>query len=517
MTMNNLREDHRKIPPYVKAAFVLALFFLAFIAGRVLLAQPAAAETVAPSQEAVPMLISADSVPTLPRDIADKPYKDAVYNLIKGKIVTGDVDGLFHPDKPLTRAEVCAMIVRTINPSMLYGTPTQEVQLQHKFTDLAGASWAEPYIAYAAAHGIVNGYGDGTFKPSNEVSAAELFAMVLRASGADIKPVTGADWQIPYVEGAVKFALLDGEINLSELAPAEQTKAYGAFAAKYKKAPKWAAAYCIYNQKDRIAQFEKTKMQKPDSAGGQPEVLGLSFATDNFDANMTKFGDLKFASDVVAYEYGGKTDYKKDMTIPATSGLQKTTIYKYKNAETPALYRLNSAGEIELIILPIDAGFTGRAYGVINGIGMGLNADGRAVKTVNSLVAGRAVSWICDENISDIPAAADLFKGDIYEMSLINGEVQSVFSVTGKFKGNRFVEINPAHVWTDVESAEALLVKIGGKYIDIKKNAVCYRLASSGNAYELASVDDIIAGTSLVRIFDISDDENGAADLVVIK
>ena len=137
------------------------------------------------------------------------------------------------------------------------------------------------------------------------------------------------------------------------------------------------------------------------------------------------------------------------------------------------------------MILPMDVGFSGRAYGVINGIGMAVNAEEKAVKTLESIVAGKTISWLCLDGISSIPSIADIFKGDIYEINLHNGEVQSVFNVTQAFEG-KLVELNPGNTWTELDSAEPRLVKIkSGNYVDIRENAICYKLSADEQSYKI--------------------------------
>lgn len=520
--MNDLKSEIKNggktMPVYVKIALILALFVLAFMGGRLFLGEPVAAATYA--DDAKPMEVSASAGSTMPPDLEGKPYASPIFELIKGRIITGDIDGLFHGDKQITRAEACAMIIRTVNPSMLYGTPTQDSMYGGRFNDMSGALWAEPFVDYAAAKGIVKGYGDGTFRPGMPVNSVELFAMVLRASGVNDAEIIG-DWKQGYIKKAARENLLNGMVDLSSLPESEKEKAYLSFAEKYNNAPKWLAGYCIYNKKSEIEKFAaKTRegnAPKPDNSVQMLNIDDYKFTKDMINSEMNKFGDMKFSDNLKVYAYGKKADYKKNMEFPKNAELQLSTIYKYKNTETPAWYKTDAAGRIEAMILPMDVGFSGRAYGVINGIGMAVNAEEKAVKTLESIVAGKTISWLCLDGISSIPSTADIFKGDIYEINLHNGEVQSVFNVTQAFEG-KLVELNPGNTWTELDSAEPRLVKIkSGNYVDIRENAICYKLSADGQSYTLASTADIVAGQTLVRLFEISEDKIPGADLVVIK
>ena len=57
-----------------------------------------------------------------------------------------------------------------------------------KYTDVPSSYWAVKEIAYAKNTGWLNGYADGTFRGDNNITRAEVVAVVNRATGrsADI-------------------------------------------------------------------------------------------------------------------------------------------------------------------------------------------------------------------------------------------------------------------------------------------------------------------------------------------
>ena len=52
-----------------------------------------------------------------------------------------------------------------------------------------GGHWAEPFICWVQAHGIVSGYGDGTYRPDNNVTRGEMAVFIQRV--AEVPPTTG--------------------------------------------------------------------------------------------------------------------------------------------------------------------------------------------------------------------------------------------------------------------------------------------------------------------------------------
>ena len=85
-------------------------------------------------------------------------------------IVMGFSDGSFRPDAPVTRAQFAAIASRF--EKLTEGTKS--------FTDVPPTYWAAKYINFAATRGWVNGYADGTFRPANPITRAEVAAVTCR-------------------------------------------------------------------------------------------------------------------------------------------------------------------------------------------------------------------------------------------------------------------------------------------------------------------------------------------------
>ena len=52
-----------------------------------------------------------------------------------------------------------------------------------KYTDVASSYWAYSDIAFAKNIGWLNGYADGTFRPDNNITRAEVVTVVNHATG----------------------------------------------------------------------------------------------------------------------------------------------------------------------------------------------------------------------------------------------------------------------------------------------------------------------------------------------
>ncbi len=106
------------------------------------------------------------------RDVAyDKWYNNAISTMANAGIVTGYPDGTFRPDEPITRAEFAAIASRF----------NKAQQTAHcGFTDVEKSYWAYDEIALAEQLGWVNGYPDGTFRPKQDITRAEVMTLTNR-------------------------------------------------------------------------------------------------------------------------------------------------------------------------------------------------------------------------------------------------------------------------------------------------------------------------------------------------
>ncbi len=109
-------------------------------------------------------------------------YAATVATAAKAGIIDGYEDGSFKPDAQITREELAAMIVRTMNYAGLTSnlSDSQQIELLSKFSDSNKIVWAQKEIARAIDAGIINGLTDTTIGPNNQATRAEAAAMLKR-------------------------------------------------------------------------------------------------------------------------------------------------------------------------------------------------------------------------------------------------------------------------------------------------------------------------------------------------
>ncbi|OEF99794.1 hypothetical protein BHF71_01055 [Vulcanibacillus modesticaldus] len=105
-------------------------------------------------------------------DVSDSFWGKDDINLLASKmIVKGRAEDRFEPNGKITRAEFATMIVRALG---LNKTMTTD------YKDVKANAWFTGYIGAASKAGIVNGMGDGTFKPNLEITREQAATMIIR-------------------------------------------------------------------------------------------------------------------------------------------------------------------------------------------------------------------------------------------------------------------------------------------------------------------------------------------------
>lgn len=108
-------------------------------------------------------------------DVAGHENQKAIEALASRAIVSGVGAGQFAPDRTMTRAEFAAIVIRAL------GLP-QDKEPGGGFSDVAADSWYAGFVWSASRYGIVQGGGDGRFRPDGTITRQEAAVMVRRAA-----------------------------------------------------------------------------------------------------------------------------------------------------------------------------------------------------------------------------------------------------------------------------------------------------------------------------------------------
>lgn len=137
-------------------------------------------------------------------------------------VMEGGGDGRFMPQRSLTRAEFCKMVVVLMGA----GESVSRYKTVTIFPDVRSNHWAVGYINYAVRGGtrLIAGLPDGSFAPERTISGGEAVTILMRLLGytdAD----SGVIWPDGYMALAKEAGLTDG---LSLAGNAEITRAEAA-------------------------------------------------------------------------------------------------------------------------------------------------------------------------------------------------------------------------------------------------------------------------------------------------
>lgn len=148
----------------------------------------------------------------------DLPSSHWAYNAIKKlvakQIAHGISDSVFNPNGSITRAELTALIVRTMG---LNRTGSSE------FADVKANDWFAPYVSMAYEAGIISGKSETRFAPNQSISREEMAAIIVRAyeyqlgRTIEVSAVAGfkdqaqiSSWASDYVNKAFEAGLVNG-------------------------------------------------------------------------------------------------------------------------------------------------------------------------------------------------------------------------------------------------------------------------------------------------------------------
>ena len=118
-----------------------------------------------------------DSEKTYTVNFTDVPADHWAANYIgfvyENNIVTGYEDNTFHPASNITRAEFATIMQRHF---------ALELNEDSMFSDVDKDHWAVAYIGACKFAGLINGYENGEFRPSNSITRAEAVKILNRAA-----------------------------------------------------------------------------------------------------------------------------------------------------------------------------------------------------------------------------------------------------------------------------------------------------------------------------------------------
>lgn len=133
-------------------------------------------------------------------------YRSAVDQLVSDGTLTGYTDGTFRPDASITRAEFSTVLSR----AMRLNTDFTSSSLRSiPFSDIDSSNWAAPYIYACYENGYIDGMGDGTFRPTQDVTLEQAVKMIVCAANISVDNESNSGkWYDKYISAANQSELL---------------------------------------------------------------------------------------------------------------------------------------------------------------------------------------------------------------------------------------------------------------------------------------------------------------------
>jgi hypothetical protein len=122
-----------------------------------------------------------------------------IESILGAGLTAGFPDGTYRPDNPVTRAEMAVFLKKGIHGST-YSPPTPDGS--HPFSDISG-HWAEAWIEDLFDEGFTSGFPDGTYRPDNQVTRAEMAVFLKKA-------IHGSAYTSPTPDGSHPFSDIAG-------------------------------------------------------------------------------------------------------------------------------------------------------------------------------------------------------------------------------------------------------------------------------------------------------------------
>lgn len=149
-------------------------------------------------------------------DVTSETHRSAIIALVQKGFVSGYPDGSFKPEKNITRAEFTVIANRLAESKLI-----SENSL---FNDVTEDHWAKDFINTAYKNKYLSGYGNGLFKPENNVTYQEAITILVNVIGypnlyteqSDAKDFYNSEWPDNYIGAAVKLNLLN-DLDVTDL------------------------------------------------------------------------------------------------------------------------------------------------------------------------------------------------------------------------------------------------------------------------------------------------------------
>ncbi len=257
---------------------------------------------------------------------------EAVSILSNLNILTGFEDGTFRPDETVTRAQMAAIICRTLG----YESQAESSKGFTVFNDVAGDHWASGYVNVAQAQGIINGYGNGNFGPEDQVTYEQAVKMIVSALGYDLAAQSKGGYPTGYLaiasaEGITKNA--NGRVGDAAKRATIAVLVYNSLEVQLMDQTSWSTG----TEGDKYTQTDKTVLSqyldviKVEGVVTAAPLVGITTYAADGPQNATVYGKEFYYSNGV-YTNTADQNFPADCSLVDANALFGKKVVAYIGA-----------------------------------------------------------------------------------------------------------------------------------------------------------------------------------------
>lgn len=207
-------------------------------------------------------------------------FAQAATALTKLGILQGYPDGAFRAARSITRAEMVVIIIRALGLE----DEVKAAPLTPTYRDVATGHWAGPYINKAAELKIIQGDGNGKFRPEDNVRYEETVKIVAEAVGLGQEAIVAGGWPDGYLKVAGEKGILKnvpGQKGTAAIRGAVALLLYQALCSQV-KAPTASLAEGSYATAQQVILTSQTKEAKIYYTldGSEPSIKSKEYQTE---------------------------------------------------------------------------------------------------------------------------------------------------------------------------------------------------------------------------------------------
>jgi len=147
------------------------------------------------------------------RDIEKDVYAQEIQEAVETGFISGFSDNTFRPQEKVTREQMVSMVIDALSklptspltvpydpPATNFPAPTTK-----PYRDVEVTRWSAGKIQWARHNKIISGYSNGTFRPTQSMTRAEMIA-VLRKAAEYGRVTQGSGLELPQTVEPIAFS-----------------------------------------------------------------------------------------------------------------------------------------------------------------------------------------------------------------------------------------------------------------------------------------------------------------------